>query len=71
MKHVPLRDPSLFDKMAITALNPDGKLNVQGMKDDLRWFVDRGLTTQAPDMDKVIDTSFAEYAISRLGPYQR
>jgi len=71
MKHVPLRDPSLFDKMAITALNPDGKLNIQGMKDDLRWFVDRGLTAQAPDMDKVIDTSFAEYAISRLGPYQR
>jgi ABC-type nitrate/sulfonate/bicarbonate transport system substrate-binding protein len=71
MKHVPLRDAGLFDRMGITAINPDGKLNVQGMKDDLRWFVDRGLTAQAPDMDKVIDTSFAEYAVSRLGSYQR
>jgi len=70
MKHVPLRDPALFDKMAFTALNPDGKLNVQGLKDDLQWFVDHGMVQQPPDMNQVIDTSFAEYAVQRLGPYQ-
>ncbi|HLH23206.1 MAG TPA: ABC transporter substrate-binding protein [Chloroflexota bacterium] len=69
MKHVPLRDAGLFDKMGFTALNPDGKLNVQGLKDDLQWFVDHGMTQQAPDMSQVIDTSFAEYAVQRLGPY--
>jgi NitT/TauT family transport system substrate-binding protein len=70
MKHVPLRDPALFDKMAFTALNPDGKLNVQGLRDDLQWFVDRGMVQQPPDMNQVIDTSFVEYALQRLGPYQ-
>jgi NitT/TauT family transport system substrate-binding protein len=69
MKHVPLRDAGLFDKMGFTALNPDGKLNVQGVKNDLQWFVDHGLTQQAPDMNQVIDTSFAEYAVQRLGAY--
>ena len=69
MKHVPLRDAGLFDKMGFTALNPDGKLNVQGLRDDLRWFVDHGMTQQAPDMNQVIDTSFAEYAVQRLGAY--
>jgi NitT/TauT family transport system substrate-binding protein len=70
MKHVPLRDAGLFDKMGFTAINPDGKLNVEGVKNDLQWFVDHGMTQQAPDMTQVIDTSFAEYAVQRLGPYQ-
>jgi ABC-type nitrate/sulfonate/bicarbonate transport system substrate-binding protein len=71
MKHASLRDAALLDKMGFTALNPDGKLNVQGLRDDLQWFVDHGLVAQPPDMDKVVDTSFAEYALTRLGPYQR
>jgi NitT/TauT family transport system substrate-binding protein len=70
LKHVPLRDASLFDKAGFTALNPDGKLNLQGVRDDLQWFVDQGQVPQAPDMSQVIDTSFAEYAVQRLGPYQ-
>jgi ABC-type nitrate/sulfonate/bicarbonate transport system substrate-binding protein len=70
MKHAPLRDASLFDKIGYTALNPDGKLNAQDLREGLQWFVDHGLTQQAPDMSQVIDTSFAEYAVSRLGPYQ-
>jgi NitT/TauT family transport system substrate-binding protein len=69
MKHVPLRDAGLFDKMGFTALNPDGKLNVEGVRNDLQWFVDHGMTQQAPDLNQVIDTSFAEYAVQRLGPY--
>jgi NitT/TauT family transport system substrate-binding protein len=69
IKHVPLRDAALFDKMGFTALNPDGKLNLEGVKNDLQWFVDHGLTQQAPDLNQVIDTSFAEYAVQRLGPY--
>ncbi|HZS00380.1 MAG TPA: ABC transporter substrate-binding protein [Chloroflexota bacterium] len=69
MKHVPLRDAGLFDKMGFTALNPDGKLNVEGVRNDLQWFVDHGMTQQAPDLSQVIDTSFAEYAVQRLGPY--
>src|SRR5581483_12178126 len=59
MKHVPLRDAGLFDKMGFTALNPDGKLNVEGVRNDLQWFVDHGMTQQAPDLSQVIDTSFA------------
>ncbi|HZU07929.1 MAG TPA: ABC transporter substrate-binding protein [Chloroflexota bacterium] len=71
MKYVPLRDPTLFDKMIPVGLDPDGKVNVEGLRNDLRWFVEHGLVTQPPDLDRVVDTSFAEYAVSRLGPYPR
>jgi ABC-type nitrate/sulfonate/bicarbonate transport system substrate-binding protein len=71
MKQVTIRDASLFDKMAPIGLDPDGKVNGDGVRSDMRWFVDRGLVQQPPDLDRVLDSSFAEYAVSRLGPYQR
>ncbi len=71
MKQVTIRDASLFDKMAPIGLDPDGKVNAEGVRSDLRWFVDRGLVQNPPDLDRVLDPSFAEYAVSRLGPYQR
>lgn len=70
-RQVPIRDPSLFDKMVRIGLDPDGKVNVQGIRDDMQWFIDRGLVTQPPDLGVALDGSYAEYAVSRLGPYQR
>ncbi len=71
MKQVTIRDASLFDKMAPIGLDPDGKVNAEGVRNDMRWFVERGLVQNPPDLDQVLDPSFAEYAVSRLGPYQR
>jgi NitT/TauT family transport system substrate-binding protein len=71
MKHVPLRDPNLFDKMVPIGLDSDGKVNVAGVKDDFRWFIERGLVPEAPDIDQVLDTSYTDYALGRLGPYSR
>ena len=62
--HVPLRDPSLFDRMVPIGLDPDGKTNGQSVRDELQWFVDHGLVPQPPDLDRVLDSSYAEYAVS-------
>jgi NitT/TauT family transport system substrate-binding protein len=71
MRQVAIRDPGLFDKMARVGLDPDGQVNAQGLRDDLRWFVERGLVSQPPDLDHAIDPTFAAYAVGRLGPYAR
>jgi NitT/TauT family transport system substrate-binding protein len=71
MKYVRLPNPGLFDKMTPIGLDPDGKVNVQGVRDDFRWFVDRGLVPDPPNIDQVLDTSYADYALARLGPYAR
>jgi ABC-type nitrate/sulfonate/bicarbonate transport system substrate-binding protein len=71
MRQVTIRDASLFDKMAPIGLDPDGKVNGEGVRSDMRWFVERGLVQSPPDLDRVLDSSYAEYAVSRLGPYQR
>jgi len=69
-KYTPLKDVALSAKVIPTGLDPDGKLNVQSMKDDQQYYLDHK-TLQAPvDIDKLIDTSFAEAAVKTLGPYK-
>lgn len=51
-------------------LHPDGALQVQSLKDDAAWYVQHGYLEKLPDMDRIIDGSYGEYARKTLGPYQ-
>ena len=57
--------------MRPAGLDPDGKLNVQSIRDDLRYYERSGLVKDPIDLSKLIDTSFQEFAVLPLGPYQR
>ena len=57
--------------MRPAGLDPDGKLNVQSIRDDLRYYERSGLVKDPIDLSKLIDTSFQEFAVLQLGPYQR
>jgi NitT/TauT family transport system substrate-binding protein len=70
-KHSAVKDPAVFDQIAPTPLNPDGYVNAQSLRDDLAWFAAHGYVASPPDLDRVIDNQFVDYAIARLGPYAR
>ncbi len=70
-KHSTVKDPAVFDQIYPTPLNPDGYVNAQSLRDDLAWFASRGYVASPPDLDRVIDNSFVDYAVARLGPYAR
>lgn len=48
------------------ALNADGALHVEGIRQDLAWFQDRRLVSDDLDLDAIIDESYLKWARKRL-----
>jgi NitT/TauT family transport system substrate-binding protein len=69
-KYLPIRDASLYPRMRHIGINPDGYLNRPGMEDDLDWYLAQGLMQQRIDLDTLLDYSFVEAAVAKLGPYR-
>jgi NitT/TauT family transport system substrate-binding protein len=66
-----VKDPKVIEQMVPAGLDPDGKLDVQSMQNDLNYYMDSGQVQSQVDLGKLIDTSFQEAAVKALGPYQR
>ncbi|MBB3593761.1 NitT/TauT family transport system substrate-binding protein [Rhizobium sp. BK529] len=69
-EYTSVKDPETFRTIVPQGTNPDGKLNVESLKTDLAYFKSEGLMEGEVSLDKVVDTSFAEDAVKKLGPYQ-
>jgi ABC-type nitrate/sulfonate/bicarbonate transport system substrate-binding protein len=72
-KHTTVKDLALYDRLVPAGLDPDGAMNVQGMRDDIALWIRLGCTSpgDVADASRVVDESFASYAVGVLGPYQR
>jgi NitT/TauT family transport system substrate-binding protein len=68
-KNTPVKNRALYDRMVFPGLNPDGALNVESMKNDMEWWVRAGRIKEAVSVDRVIDTSYVDYALQKLGKY--
>jgi NitT/TauT family transport system substrate-binding protein len=62
--------PTLFDDMGFMHIHPDGKVNLARMEELMRWYVKMGYLSSPVDLARSVDPSFAEAAVSELGPYQ-
>jgi len=69
-KNTTVKKPELYDKMVMPGLNPDGEVNVEGMKADMAWFQSKGYLKETVDVNKVVDTSFVDAALKQLGRYR-
>lgn len=69
VKWTKVKDPSLYKKMAPVGLSPDGSLNVKSLADDAKWLHDKGYVKKSVDISGVVDTSFVENAVKKLGSY--
>ena len=50
-------------------MDPNGAVNAASLQAIQRWYLDRGEMTAEVDFGRVIDASFAENAVARLGRY--
>ncbi len=66
-----IKDPEIYRAITAANIDPDGKLGVESLKEDLAIFTKEGLIEGKVDINKVIDTSFAETVVRELGPYKR
>ncbi len=65
-----VKDAALYDKMVPVGLSPDGALIVDGLRADAEWLHAHEYVKQPVDINAVVDTSWAEKAVQKLGPYQ-
>lgn len=53
--------------MQLPAFDVNAEMNVTSMADIQQWFVDNKYVSAAADLNKVVDTTYLDYALSQEG----
>jgi NitT/TauT family transport system substrate-binding protein len=66
-----IKDAGIHRAITPAAIDPDGRMNLDGLRNDLQFFKQRMLIQDsAITVERIIDTSFAAAAVKELGPYK-
>jgi len=68
-QYTPIKDKALYDKVVMPGLDPTGKVNVATLKTDQEYYLAAKLQDRPVDIDHIVDMSYADAALKRLGPY--
>jgi NitT/TauT family transport system substrate-binding protein len=65
-----IKDPKIHREITPPAIDPDGRMSLDGLRNDLQFFKQQNLI-QDPGItvERIIDTSFVTEAVRQLGPY--
>jgi NitT/TauT family transport system substrate-binding protein len=69
-QHTSVKDRAVYEQIRPAGLDPDGKLALQSMQDDVAYYQQTGLVREQVDLSQLVDTSYQEDAVQRLGPYR-
>lgn len=65
-----IKDRKIYQDMVSNAVNPNGRMNIVSLADDLEFFKKQGLVTDATmTIARATETSFVDDAVRKLGPY--
>jgi NitT/TauT family transport system substrate-binding protein len=66
-----IKDARINREITSPAIDPDGQMNLAGLRNDLQFFKERKLL-QDPEItvERILDASFAAAAVKELGPYR-
>jgi NitT/TauT family transport system substrate-binding protein len=65
-----IKDRSIYSDMIASSVDPDGKMNVASLADDLTFFKQQGLIQAPVEVAAAIDTEFQSDAVRALGLYR-
>ena len=66
-----IKDAKIHRSITPAAIEPDGRMNLEGLRNDLAFFKEQKLIQEpAMTVERIIDTSFVERAVKELGPYK-
>lgn len=71
MKHTSSKDASLWEKVFVTGLDPDGKMFLDDVAKQYEAYKASGAISGDVDFDKAVDTSITEKAVEILGEYEK
>ncbi|RWZ58050.1 taurine ABC transporter substrate-binding protein [Halobacillus fulvus] len=69
-KHTALKDPAIWEKVALTGLHPDGQMNVDDIQAQYKMYKQSGAILDQFDFDRAVDTSLIERAVEVIGEYE-
>jgi NitT/TauT family transport system substrate-binding protein len=69
IRHGSERRPELLHKYPWPARSPNGRINVASMLDMQDWYVKNGYAHMRFPAERLVDMSYADDAVSKLGPY--
>jgi NitT/TauT family transport system substrate-binding protein len=67
--HTAIKDAALYERMAPTYNETNGRVNVAALDRDQDFYVAQGLQRAKVDLASLIDPSFGEFAVQVLGRY--
>ena len=69
-KYTRIKDKKIYENVVPVGLSPDGLVNVDSLRADSQWYYEKGYAKKKPDIDSIVDLSYAKYAVKVLGPYK-
>jgi ABC-type nitrate/sulfonate/bicarbonate transport system substrate-binding protein len=63
-----VKDSALYDRMSWNYVNPNCSVNLPALANDLDWYAGKGYVASL-DLQQVVDDSYCQYAVQRLGAY--
>jgi NitT/TauT family transport system substrate-binding protein len=65
-----IKDPKIHREITPAAIDPDGRMSLEGLRNDLQFFKEQKLIDDpGVTVERIIDTSFVTAAVNELGPY--
>jgi NitT/TauT family transport system substrate-binding protein len=69
VRHGSERSPKILNDYPWPSRSPDGRINVASMLDMQRWYVANKFSTANLPAERLVDASYAEAAVKKLGPF--
>ncbi|HLH24249.1 MAG TPA: ABC transporter substrate-binding protein [Chloroflexota bacterium] len=66
-QHTDVKDPALYAKMGLPTVEPNGEIAVWSIDEMQDYFVQAGSQQQTVDLQQMIDRTYLDYALGRLG----
>ena len=68
-KYTSAKNYDAFKIIGFGGVNPYGYLDKKSVQEDIDWYYERGYIKKKPDVNEIVDDSFASYADKKLGTY--
>jgi NitT/TauT family transport system substrate-binding protein len=66
-----IKEAALWRRITPPGLNPNGSASRESIAQVQDFFVSQGHVPERVEIDQLLDNSYVEYALQRLGPYGR
>jgi NitT/TauT family transport system substrate-binding protein len=67
IKYTSLKDPAMYSQIQWEFVDPNLQFNVESMRDQQEWYAAQGAVTKKIDVDSMIDRSFVDHALAKVG----